>query len=301
MAKLEDSLSDSKTFTAWAGSPNDLLPVLQAMERQYRDLRGPFIQERMRHRIESQEYSERALATAEARMDGAGEVDPVTRSEYAERVQRAENDVRDAKVATSKARASYERVDHIDVEITTKKGAERRTSGSSEEVAEYLAHKIVRDMTLSTPAGPMTGHRISIDFDRATGVRLSVTSTDSRWALSALGEVADTLAPGVPAWGWLRGQIFLSVFFLGSVLTAVLLLTQGLSDGLDTTALALFSVFRGLAVAALATSGVALTRAFVPGFEILPPGGKARVDRLVVALASGLVTIALGIFINAVS
>jgi hypothetical protein len=295
MAALNDSLSDTRTYPAWAGSPADLLPVLEAIQRQYRDLRSDAMAGAMRHALTMRDLKAQGLTRAEAffeRRDVPG--DPL-RSEYAEDVRRAREDLQAEDVKVAAAREAAERVDDITISIVTRKGAERGTSGRPDEIVEYLAHKPIRKMTLSAPTGSLPGHRLSLFFERGTGVRVSVTSRDSRWAMSALGEIEEALEVKVPAWARLRSLWFLMPFFYGAAIVIVLSLTGVALDTKDTPTLYVLSGIRGVLIGCLGLGAVWATRYFVPAFEMLPPGGKARVDRIVIAIGGGLGAVVLSL------
>lgn len=303
MSPIEDSLTDSRVFRAWAGTAADLLPVLEAMQRQYRELREPFIESQMRHRLEMQSFAERSVASAEALLAEVGSDSPMAQREYADRVDRAQAELRQAEEKTSAARYQAEHGDDIDLQITTRSGAERNASGTPEEIVDYLTHKQVRSMRVSTPAGPIAGHRMTIFFDRGETVRFNVSSTDSRWAQSALAEVGEALEHRVPSWAWLRSWAFLAVFFYVVAFTAAFFVFDfptTVSASTNNTSVG-NGLLLGVFIGAAALTATWLARRYIPAFEILPIGGKARVDRIVVALGAGLVTIALGVLVNRIS
>ena len=287
MAALEDSLSDTKTLRAWAGSTADLLPVLEAMQRQFRDLRGPAIAERTHHEETMRNLKAESLARAEARLER--NVRQEVLAGYADDVEEARDDLRQQEEKLVAARESAEHVDDISVQIVTRRGAERRTQGTPAEIVEYLEHKDARELKLAVPAGNIRGHNIYVSFDRDSGVRLSVTSISSRWTLSALGETGEALERKVPAWAWLRSSWFLIPFYAIVATTILLPLLALPSEGVDNVTLYVISALRGLAIGGVAVVAVYATRRFVPAFEILPVGGKARVDRIVIALGASVV------------
>lgn len=293
MAALDDSLSDAKTYSAWAGSTTDLLPILESIARQYENLRAEAVAEQMRHTLTMRELKAQNLARAESFLMRRIEAGETPRPEYADDVSRAREDLRVEDERLEAARAVAERVDDITINVVTRKGAERKTSGRPEEIIEYLAHKSIRELTLTAPAGRIPGHHLSLSFKRGEGVRLSVTARDSRWAVTALSEVGEAVENKVPSWAWLRSFWFLIPFFFGIGLVIVTSLTDGSVPNNDTPTLYVLSAVRGVLIGCVGFGAVVGTRFFVPAFELLPPGGKARVDRIVIAIGSGLLGLAL--------
>ncbi|WIE53443.1 cytochrome d ubiquinol oxidase subunit II [Curtobacterium sp. MCBD17_003] len=289
MARLKDSLTDTRRFRVWASTPSELLPVLDALEAQYAELRNSYIDERTRYAREALDRAERDLATSQERV-----ADDFT-NYYASRVQYAEREVAEAEARLREATSEAERFDMVKVHVKLRGGAERDAKGRPQEVVEYLAPLPIRDLTVSTPAGSLSGHRITVNFRRDEGALLTVTSEDSRWAAAALAEVGDALAVRVPSWRWARSWWVVYPV----VLFAAIVLSTGVARALpkDQNVVALFiAAAFGLAVAG-AFVGI---RRLLPAFE-LAASGAPRGRRVVGLVAGWVTTVVLGVITNRIS
>ena len=300
MSPLDDSLTDSRKISGWAGAASDLQPVLEAIARQYKDLRQAHVLEATRHPDAMLAIAERSLHETERDAETA---DPSLRSLYSRRLQPLRHEVEQAKERAAAARAAAEQVDNIDVRTKDPSGAVRDASGSPTDIVEYLTHRTPKELTFTAPAGSLAGHHISLNFDRNTGAQLVVTSRDSRWAAATLVEVHDALKRRKPTWLWLRSHYFLYPFFYVAYLALVISTLEGISGGASNPGetnlwlSALLGVSLGLAGL---LSGI-LVRAFVPAFELLPAGQAPRLRRLVGTLVGVIIAVIVGVFVNQIS
>lgn len=299
MPRLRDSMTDSRSISAWSGSVADLQIVLQTMEEQYRDQREKVVADLTSWERSSRDQDAATLAKTQAAKAKEDPEDRFSQHDLYARWEVGETRALEASQGRlDAAEARAEKFDQISVFVKARKGAARTTSGRPTDVVEYLAPLDVRDVTLRTPAGALSGYGITVSMDRNDGVELTVTSEDSRWASLALAEMYEALKRRRSRWGFLRSPVFLFIFFFVclAVFFGFLLGSEGLAKLKDFT---LFNLALCLGWAAAGAAWIA--RRVLPAFELTPQSGKSRIDRLLYVLGSGVATVGLGIFVNAIS
>lgn len=292
-----DSLTDSRRFMAWAGSTADLLPILQAMERQFADARLTHVSEKTSfYRSEvarKQEDFERAKAFY-ARTGGddasAAPEDSTTRmyrqfyDESMERLREVEEEA--------------EKFDEISVELRSKRGgATRRTRGRPMQILDYLTHLDVQELELIAPAGYGLRDRVSVHFDD-DGVRVVASSADSRWTSAAIAQVTEAVRRRVPWWRWMRSLWFLIPLIAVTVTFLTFSAASAVpADAIDKSVLSVLTVVATWTLTPL--SVWAATKA-LPPFE-LSAAERPRGTRVFYVLGSTALSFIVGILVNAVS
>lgn len=298
MSQLSDSLSDNRRFRAWAGSAADLLPILDAMERQFADVRVAHMEERTafyRSDAERQRKDLEAARLSFARQHPEATSEDEARDSWVTLNRRFHET---ALARLQEVQAEAEKFDEVSVMLRSKRGRDtRRTRGRSSDIVDYLTHRDVRELELSAPAGSGSGHHVSVRFDE-DGVRITASSADSRWTSAALTQVTEAVRRRVPWWRWMRSLWFLipllavaSVFLMASVVGAV---PRG---AVDSSVLSVLFVVGVWALTPLAVWGASKA---LPPFE-MTSSERPTGTRVFYVLGSAVASFVLGIIVNLVS
>lgn len=283
---------------AWAGSASDLLPILEAMERQLADQRASYLDARTSFYRAEVERHQKDLAEAQASF-ARRHPDAASGEDARDSLVKMYSQLHESALSRlQEVEEAAEKFDEVAVTLRSKRGqGARRTRGRPSEIVGYLTHLDVRELEFETPAGSGTGHRVSVRFDEE-GVRITASSTDSRWTSAAMSQVTEAVRRRVPWWRWMRSLWFLipmmaiaSVFLVASVVSAV---PKGTVDNGVLT-----PVFLGGAWVLTPLAVWGATKA-LPPFE-LTSSERPTGARVFYVLGSTLASFGIGVVVNLVS
>lgn len=285
MPKLKDSLTETVTFSGWAGSVSDLGPLLDLIERQFVDLRDGWI-------AHETEWSRRSVDRARR------DVETATTSGNASWLARAEFELDAESQRLEQVALDAQDVDETSVMIRVKRGGERHTRGRAADISAYLLAHDVKDLTLRAPRFTRDNHRISVVFDHEDGVRLSVSSDDATWTSGAFAQLSAELRRRVPWWRWMRSLWFL----IPATLLGVGFLVTSLADAALRAGVSPVIAGPGaitLIMAALIL-GPYLAQRALPAFQ-LTASKRPRGEAIVAFVGTLAVSVVVGIMVNWIS
>lgn len=135
-------------------------------------------------------------------------------------------------------------------------------------------------------------------------IQLKVASSDSTWARSTFGQLADDIGKGVPWWAPLREKghilgvwIVLCELF---ALAALLVLYPHISPDARSSIYVSLATLASVVALGLFMSG-SLSDWLFPPLEITRPGGQSSGGRRRAVIGSVLISVAVGVFVNLIS
>jgi len=297
VTNVEESLSDTRRWKGWSGTPADLRQILDAMESQYAVVRDEHVAAKTYYERRSVERSERQVETARRMIEERREAARDT-SAWEDRLADARRDVESETSILQRAEDQAALFDRVVATIRTKKGADRTLTGRPAELVAHMTPIAVKDLTLRAPARSYVGTRsITVTFDHEDGVTLSVTSDDAAWARAALSVLEETIELRVPWWRWVRsGWVLVPAFYL-----AIIFLAYAAINALPSVAASSAGPVLYVATLALVPNiAFWLVRKGLPAFE-LTLSGQARGRAVLVTVAGWVVSVVLGVVTNMIS
>lgn len=270
MPSLPETVTKSKQFPMWVGSPSDLKRLLRLIEKQYEPLLPAHTAEQTRHAREMLDLSN----------------PPAEKARWEERLQRDEE--------------KANRAANFEVVLTNRDNETRSVTGAASEITDYIEGRRFDEMDISAPSGNILGHRISLRATRKHGLYARISSSDSKWCLATYAEVNEEIRRQVPPWRFIRTGWFW--WLLGSLLWVAFTLTVDIvpDEGIDTPTQILLVFLGGLAGSVLIGMGILLGGKLIPAFELTEPGRRSRGKAALAILGSVASALVLGVAGNAI-
>lgn len=301
MPSLSESVSNSFNASMWVGSQTDLLRLLGDIAKQYDPLLPAHAIEVMSHPSEMLKIAKDQKASFTAKFDR--DMDPYIEQRLSEIDANIEEWT--AKLAAAEDKASDDAA--IKMTLTGKDDERRTVSGTPTELVNYLDGRYIQELEFEAPSGSILGHYISLRAGRRRGIYLHVSSTESHWGIAAFTDLKRELLVRVPWWRFVRNVFFLYAFFyisslvggwyIGDMIAAIATPTGKFTGTASVVANAIY-IF---ATITITTLGVILTQRLIPAFEVTRPDKRSRGSRVLAALGSSLVAVALAIVANGIS
>lgn len=192
----------------------------------------------------------------------------------------------------------------INLEMRVSRSERRTTTGTYEELLEYVDGKKFTTLELFAPSGSIRGYSIAVTANRGDGTTLRVSAHDDpRWATTAFRELSREFDQLRPWWRALRSVWFLGPFYWVTSAIALTSLTEGVQRlaGSDVGLPSEGSVGLGIVLTILATFATMLTQRAVPAFELTRDEAANRGRGIVKAVGSAVAAVAVGLLTNYLS
>lgn len=305
MSSLDESVTKTKQWPAWAGSDTDFRRLLRLMEKHVAPLIPKHVEQETAHERSLIQYPADRLKVLEIEATkAASDGHPTLYDEEIARV-RAEHEMLNARLERAEAKALG--AGRIELSLTGKDEDRRKVTGTADELSEYLDGRYIQELEITAPSGFIKGYMIDARAGRDSGLYVRVSSKDANWALSAASEIHSEASRQLPTWRVLRSPFLLFslyalgigsvVYFLFDEIARRTTVTGKFAEPAATITFMAF-VFISLAGASAATTW---TRKYVPAFEIVHAGGRSRGRALIAIIGSTLAALVLGVAGNGIS
>lgn len=307
------SSKQRKHWRAWTGTVAQLRNLLELVEVQYAPLVAGYIQDSTRMERGEVEHNRalRVIADREHAADAAA-LESARGLETEGELQRLQDRLIRQDAQVQRYRSAFESAERLleaaeeaarkglDIELRLTNGPTyiRTYSGRSDEIVKALEVATFTSFSVSVQPGYRINHEITVEFAKTTGVDLTVSAADPRWAEAAFGALARELKNHAPWWGFVRSAWFAYPAFLVAGVMGGLLAVQGL---LPTKNFVLLGLLVAYGAFILAFALTWLVHRFVPAVEIVAPGQRPRAVALVAIIIGFVAQIGLGLFVNLIS
>ncbi|MDR6969748.1 hypothetical protein [Leifsonia shinshuensis] len=303
MAVISGSLARTRQWDAWAGTSDDLRQLLLIVEKQFDSVAESYVLRETQHLRARIKTLKNSIAEAE-RDIAESEAEDLRRRIAEDRLARNESELTDTQQelidAENKARNSL----RIQAAFNDNVSTTQTYVGSASDLADAAGDVFASSVIFTAPGSAyLAGERIAIELAVDSGLKLTVSSNDEKWARAAFSELEDQVLKGIPSWRYLRSLPVVAGSLAGSFAVAGALIVVGLSNtkGVPSSAvanIALLFIF----VALWAVVGItALVRRMVPAVEIIRGGRNSRGRAVWTFFGTVIVTIVLGVLVNRIS
>ncbi|SIS03612.1 hypothetical protein [Micromonospora avicenniae] len=281
MASVERSTTRSRSWSAWAGSREELLKIGAELEKLYEQRRQAILAE----------YDRETDRIVKECLDSEDEILAQVRNE------RRQGD-----------RVNYE--SRWQFTVTLSDGPEEVT-GPVREVFQEFDRRTHTKVTFSGAAGPVDKERdrVKVEFEKAhpEAVFLHVRSTDPGWARQVMSKMSDEIGMGSPWWAFLytplgrslyRGISWSVIYFsLYSLFSPIF---PSKEDPAFNQVVGIVALLLGALLLAWAVNNRRSLNWMLPSFEVTD-GGQPTGTRFLLYIAGLALAFAAGIIVNRIS